>query len=166
MQQAQEIAEVVLKRLGIQQKIVKEAKEEAKQPTIDLDEEFRLQTKIEATIRELERLKDDKITHISTYYGDIVVNGKECEGTKVLIGFSKEIEGDLLYDEYSCEIPEPTSQDIIEAYYITKHNIEALILKSVGLDHITNKYLEVLELEKEECRKALTEDNKEYFKLL
>ena len=44
--------------------------------------------------------------------------------------------------------------------------IKRLIAGSVGFDFITDKYVAILELEKKEARKALGDENKEYFKLL
>lgn len=168
IQQAQKIADLILGKLGISEKIVEEVKAENKELVIQ-EEEYRLQVRAETALRDLEVSRGSLITDISVYYGDIVVDGDECSGTKLLISFKGEeedTEEDLLHDEFGCLIQEPTVQSMLEAYYITKHNIEAEILKSVGLDHITDKYLEVLELENEECRKALGEDNIEYFKLL
>jgi hypothetical protein len=167
--EAQEIATKVLKDLGVKPEMFNLVEKEKEEVTIS-QEEYRLQTLAETALRDLEVSRGSLITDISVYYGDIVVDGDECSGTKLLISFKGEEEEDteeeLCIDEFGCLIQNPTVQDILEAYYITKHNIEALILNSVGIDHITDKYLEALESEKEECRKALGQDNIEYFKLL
>jgi len=62
---------------------------------------------------------------------------------------------------------ETTPQDILREYHATEYNIKILIDNSVGLGFITDKYLEALELEKKECRKALRcFEFDEYIKLM
>lgn len=62
-----------------------------------------------------------------------------------------------------------TPQEIIEEYQNTEHSLKRLRTGSLGLNHITDLYDKLIEEEKREAKKALTqldEDNEEYFKYL
>lgn len=69
-------------------------------------------------------------------------------------------------EEYYNFEEEFTPQDIIRQWYITKHTLENLMIDSLGLNHLTDMYKEIMLKEKAECKKALGEDNIEYFELL
>lgn len=69
-------------------------------------------------------------------------------------------------DEFKIDEFELTPQEIVEQFHKVEYNIKLLSDASFGLTHIQDKYMEVLELEREEARKALGKENKEYFKYL
>lgn len=59
-----------------------------------------------------------------------------------------------------------TEQEILLNFYEKKIRLLMLHNESLGLKHITNNYENALKLEKEECRKALGNRNKNLFYLI
>jgi hypothetical protein len=48
---------------------------------------YTLQVKAETALREMEKIKGSTISKINLYHGDIIVDGVECSGTKLMIDF-------------------------------------------------------------------------------
>ena len=61
---------------------------------------------------------------------------------------------------------EYTPQEIVREYHNREQILKGMMADSLGLDHITKTYLQLIKLEKTEARKVLGKDNKEYFELL
>lgn len=123
---------------------------------------FECSEEMAVLLRKLESDIGEKISSCNLYWGDIIENGKETEGTKLLLSTSEdELMGDDEPYEYGM-----TAQEMVQAFHTTESSIKNLMGNCLGLDHITDKYLEILEFEKKEARKALGEGNKEYIKLL
>ena len=117
--------------------------------------------KIQSLIHELENKIEDNIKSCEIYWGDLIINGEEKEGTKVILSTISGVEEVEDLNETNM-----TAQDIVRQYHATELTLKNLMSDSLGLPHITDKYLVLIEEEKMECRKALGEDNEEYFKLL
>ena len=116
---------------------------------------------VEALIHELENTINENILLVETYHGDIIKDGRETEGTKIM--FSTSMDDPSEFGETASEM---TVQDIIIEYHDIEKKLKKLMSASVGLDFITDKYLEIIEMEKKEARKALGVENEDYFKLL
>ena len=117
--------------------------------------------KVQALVHELETKIKDNIRSCMIYYGDIIKDGVEIEGTKMILSVEPEIDFNIEGKE-----TEFTPQDIIKTYHVTEYNLKQLMLENCGLNHISNLYLKLIELEKQEARKALGERFKEYHNLL
>ena len=115
--------------------------------------------KLQVTLNELENKIEESIGLCEIDHDDI--NNEDISNIKLICI-------DDIEKEYDVELSPTlmTPQDIVRAYHMKEGTIKFAMTDVVGLDHISNKYLEIIELEKEECRKALGEDNKEFFKLL
>jgi len=119
---------------------------------------YECEEKIQVLINELESDIGYNIDKCDLYYGDIIVDDKETEGTKVAL--TTECGEDQDY------IEELLPQDIIEEYHNVEAELKQLMSGATGLDNITDLYLQVIEEEKREARKALTSENEDLYKLL
>lgn len=125
--------------------------------------------KMNEVIIELEDKLGKPLTSLDTYYGDVTRKGVEGEGFKVLLSTDDFFEETPLISkdvEYEVGESSLTPQEIIAEFHITESNIKTMMNNNLGLSHITDKYLDILKLEKEECRKALTDEHKDLFKYI
>lgn len=118
--------------------------------------------RIQSLLNELEGKLEDSITSCEFYHGDIISGGVESEGHKIILS-TEEKDSELDFDSIGYEM---TAQEIIQEFHNLEYSLKVNMSKGVGLPHISDKYLNILKLEKEEARKALGEENKEYHKLL
>jgi len=87
------------------------------------EQEYKLLKEIEERVRKLEKIKGDKLKAIEPYYGDIIVDGGETVGTKLLLYYSKDAKND------SNDELEELEDEEIESEYEAEHliNLSGLI---------------------------------------
>lgn len=126
---------------------------------------FEYSQKVQDIVHELEEKIDTRIRSCIIYYGDIVKDDKETEGTKVSLSVEPEL--DIMTGGFDEEVElSMTPQEIVQNYHDIEAKLKSMMAQCVGLDHITNIYLKLIEEEKREARKALSLSDESYYKLL
>jgi len=127
---------------------------------------FEYSQKVQEIVHELEGKIDTRIQSCMIYYGDITIDGKETEGTKVSLSVEED-EKTIEFGGFDGEVElSMTPQEIIQNYHDIEAKLKSMMAQCVGLDHITNIYLKLIEEEKREARKALSLTDESYHKLL
>jgi len=113
-----------------------------------------LSNSVQDLIRKTEQKIGDTIKSCDLYYGDIVVDDVETEGTKIIFSDVKDFKSDNLDDDDEIELEDPfTLQDMLRAWFVTKNKLIDLCVDATGL--FLDEYINMIELEKRECRKAI-----------
>jgi len=127
---------------------------------------FEYSQKVQEIVHELESKIDTNIKSCMIYWGDITVNGKETEGTKIFLSVEED-EKTIEYGDFDEEVElSITPQEIVQNYHDIEAKLKSMMAQCVGLDHITDIYLKLIEEEKREARKALSLTDESYHKLL
>ena len=108
-------------------------------------------------IREAEHKLNKPILSAMIYHGDILIDNEEKEGTK--IDFDTTLDDSVDYEvepmeELLISEDDITPESILNMYLSKKIDLTNLMLDSGTL--LDNEYINIIKLEKSECRKALS----------